>query len=106
MIVLQTISSEHLADETYLLYIHTPFCGTCHIARKMLEQIEVALNEQLFFELNASFHSDFMEEMKIESVPCLIIKKDDKIKEKIYTFHSIANIMYFIMKHFPDLKVK
>lgn len=97
------ISTDQLSDDTYLLYIHTPFCGTCHIARQMLEQIESALNKQLFYELNASLHPQFMEDMKIESVPCLLIKKNNEIKEKIYTFHSISNIVYYVTKHMPDL---
>lgn len=106
MIILQTISTEQLAEETYLLYIHTPFCGTCHLARQILEQIEDVLNEQLFYELNASFYPKFMEEMKIKSVPCLLIKKNGIIKEKIYTFHSIANILYYVTKHMPELEDK
>lgn len=99
MIYLKTISTKQLDDETYLLYIHTPFCGTCHVARQMLEQIESGLKKQLFYELNASLHPQFMEEMRIESVPCLLIKKNGKIKEKIYTFYSIANILYYVTKH-------
>lgn len=100
---MQNISTEQLNDNTYLLYIHTPFCGTCHLARHMLEQIESVLKKQIFYELNASLHPQFMEQMKIESVPCLLIKKQGKIKEKIYTFHSISNLLYFITKHIPDL---
>lgn len=101
---MKVISKEQLSDETYLLYIHTPFCGTCHIARQMLEQIESVLNKQLFYELNASLHPQFMEDLKVKSVPCLLIKKNNEIKEKIYTFHSISNIIYYITKHMPDLK--
>lgn len=103
MIYVQYIPKEQLNDETYLLYIHTPFCGTCHLARQILEQIESVLQKQLFFELNASLHPQFMEENKIESVPCLLIKRNGEIKEKIYTFHSISNILYFVTKYLPNL---
>lgn len=100
---MQYISTEQLNNDTYLLYVHTPFCGTCHVARQMLEQIETVLKRQLFYELNASLHPQFMEDMKIESVPCLFIKHQGEIKEKIYTFHSISNLLFFITKHIPNL---
>lgn len=95
--------AEKLNDDTYLLYIHTPFCGTCHLARQILEQIESVLKRQLFFELNASFHPQLMEELKIESVPCLLIKQHGEIKEKVYTFHSTSNILYYVTKYIPNL---
>jgi len=100
---MQLITTDQLKKETYFLYIHTPFCGTCHLARKILEQIESTLNKELFFELNASLRPQFMNDMKVESVPCLLIKRDGEIKEKIYTFHSTSNILYYVMKHIPNL---
>src|SRR5690625_5541254 len=70
------ITTEQLGKEDYILYIHTPFCGTCHMARTILSQIETVHQKDLFYEMNASLHPEFMQEIEIESVPCLLIKKE------------------------------
>lgn len=86
-------TKENLKEESYFLYIHTPFCGTCYYARKILEEIEEKFNKKIFYEINASLHPDFMQEIKVESVPCLIIKEKGTIKTKVYTFHSVPFIV-------------
>ena len=97
------VTEETLKEASYLLYIHTPFCGTCHVARSMLNQIESVHNEDIFYEMNASLYPEFMQELEIESVPCLLIKKNNVIKEKIYVFHSIPNIYSYLIKYKPEL---
>jgi len=99
---LQQITQKQLEDDSFFLYIHTPFCGTCHIARGMLEKIEAIHGENLFYEMNASLHPQFMQDMQVESVPCLLIKVDGKVKEKVYAFKSIVNIYYYLMKYRSD----
>lgn len=103
MIFLQEITEDLLTKDDILLYIHTPFCGTCHIARAILTQIEKTLDQHMFYEMNASFFPTFMKEYKIESVPCLFIKSGGIVKEKVYTFHSTANIVYYLSKYKPEL---
>jgi len=101
---LQEITVEQLEkQDQYFLYIHTPFCGTCHLARSFLEKIEATHQRTIFYEMNASFYPDFMQAYKIESVPCLLIKNENKIQEKIYTFYSIPNIYQYLWKYKPEL---
>ncbi|QSS99452.1 thioredoxin family protein [Pontibacillus sp. ALD_SL1] len=71
------------------IFIHSPFCGTCHLARKMLETLEETLKGTDFRELNAAIHPDFMSYYEVESVPCLLIVKKGMILEKIYAFQSV-----------------
>ncbi|WP_042142935.1 thioredoxin family protein [Paucisalibacillus sp. EB02] len=94
---------ETLDEKDILLYIYTPFCGTCHLARTMLEKIESVHQADIFYEMNASLFPEFMQENKIESVPCLLIKKDNQIHERIYAFHSIPNIYSYLIEYQPDL---
>ncbi|WP_044476662.1 thioredoxin family protein [Oceanobacillus massiliensis] len=100
------ISKELLNQERMLLYIYTPFCGTCSVARAMLEKIESVHREHIFYEMNASLHPDFMLENRIESVPCLLIKEGNVIKEKIYAFQSTGNIYRYLMEYRPELFAK
>lgn len=100
---MQTITAEKLKEDHYILYIFTPFCGTCQLAKTMLNKIESVHKEDIFLEMNASLHPEFMLENQIESVPCLLIKDSGQIKEKIYAFQSIPNIYTYLMKYKPKL---
>lgn len=103
---MQQITNEQLEFKDYILYIYTPFCGTCQLARAMLTKIESIHKEDIFYEMNASLHSEFMQVNKIESVPCLLIKKENEVKEKIYAFKSIPNIYNYLLKYKPELFAK
>lgn len=92
-----------LKENHYMLFIHTPFCGTCHIARGMLEKIESIHKQELFYDMNASFFPSFMQDYKVESVPCLLIKDQGEVKEKVYAFQSISNIYRYLLTYEPSL---
>ncbi|WP_339228681.1 thioredoxin family protein [Oceanobacillus sp. FSL K6-2867] len=100
---MQQITEANLDQERMLLYIYTPFCGTCTVARSMLDKIESVHGLDIFFEMNASLYPDFMQENKIESVPCLLIKEGNEVKEKIYAFQSIGNLYSYLMTYKPEL---
>nr|WP_174614186.1 thioredoxin family protein [Virgibacillus ihumii] len=103
---MQEATEEVLQQERFLLYIYTPFCGTCSLAKSMLDKIESVHGEHIFYEMNASLNPDLMQEYKVESVPCLLIKDRDEVKEKVYAFRSIPNIYNYLMKYKPELFVK
>ncbi|MFD1039663.1 thioredoxin family protein [Virgibacillus byunsanensis] len=100
---MQQITDQKKEKSNYLLYVYTPFCGTCSLAKSMLDKIESVHGENIFYEMNASLHPDFMQNNQVESVPCLLIKEDNQIKEKIYAFKSIPNIYSYLMKYKPEL---
>jgi len=102
VIELQQMTKELLEKEDILLFIHTPFCGTCHLADSMLRMIETAHRKELFYDMNASLFPGFMQEQQIESVPCLLIKKGGVVQEKIYAFHSVPNIYTYVLEYFPE----
>lgn len=103
MIEMIDLTEDVLEEDNLLLYIYTPFCGTCNVARQFLTMIESTLKEDIFYEMNASYYESFMQEHQIESVPCLYIKQDGEWKEKIYTFHSIQNIYAHLLDNAPYL---
>lgn len=100
---MQQVTNETLNKERFLLYIHTPLCGTCRLAKTMLDKIESVHKEDIFYEMNASFYPEFMQENKVESVPCLLIKENNELKEKIYAFKSIPNIYSYLIKYKPEM---
>src|SRR5699024_2007598 len=100
---MQEMTGEKLHDDRYILYIYTSFCGTCLVARAMLDKIEALHDKDIFYSLNANYYEEFMQSNKIESVTCLLIKEDGEIKEKVYTFHSTGNIYQYLLKYKPEL---
>ncbi len=80
-------------EKTSFLYIYTPFCGTCQLAGKMLNAIELMDENQTFYAMNASLFPNYMQEHKIESVPCLAIIVEGSIREKIYAFRSVPYLL-------------
>ena len=55
--------------------------------------------------MNASFYPELMQELQIESVPCLLVKVDGEIKEKVYTFKSAQNILQYLAMHNQEEKL-
>ena len=101
--MIETTAKQLATKQSYLLYIYTPFCGTCQVARQFLEQIEKTLQEDLFYEMNAMYEADFMQEYKVESVPCLFIYRDGELQEEVYTFYSIQNIYSYLLQYAPEI---
>ncbi|GAA0349894.1 thioredoxin family protein [Oceanobacillus sp. FSL W7-1293] len=100
---MKQFSGEEENHQRFILYIYTPFCGTCTVARAMLEKIERLHKTDIFTEMNASMHPDFMQSHQVESVPCLAFMENGKMVEKVYTFQSTANIYQYLMKYKPEL---
>ncbi|WP_053218777.1 thioredoxin family protein [Virgibacillus senegalensis] len=95
------ISDERKINELAkgFVFIHTPFCGTCKVARKMLSVFEQMEGAAIFYEMNASLFPDFMQNHQIESVPCLLILADGCIQEKIYAFQSLMHIQVKVSEY-------
>lgn len=75
-----------------LLYVYTPMCGTCQVASKMLTVCEQLIDKEVP-QLNANYEPQLMNELQVESVPCLIIKKTETEVEKIYAFQSVPYLL-------------
>src|SRR5699024_1125581 len=104
VINMQEITEEQLTQlDHFLLYIYTPFCGTCHVAKSFLDKIEESQQVSICYEIAGSLYPTVMYEYQIESVPCLLIKDHGEIEEKVFTFHSIANIYHYVYEYDPYL---
>jgi thiol-disulfide isomerase/thioredoxin len=80
-------------SEPFILFVHTPFCGTCALARKMLTVAEAALPELKLEAANLNLYSELAAAYRIESVPCLLIRHPDGRLEKVYRFGSVVELM-------------
>lgn len=74
-------------------YLYTPICGTCIVASKMMEIVQMMRPELPIGKADLNYLEDLALDYKIESVPCLLITKEGQLREKIYTFESIPNLL-------------
>lgn len=74
------------------LYVYTPLCGTCAVARRMLSVAEASLPEVAIFTANINVMPGLAEAYKIESVPCLLLRRADCAWDKLYRFGSVVEV--------------
>lgn len=79
--------------DDHILFVNSPFCGTCKVARNMLLYIEETLEKEKFYEINAILVPEFMQKYQIMSVPCLIVFNEGEPIDRIYTFYSVPYIL-------------
>jgi thiol-disulfide isomerase/thioredoxin len=80
------------------VFVHTPLCGTCKAARRMLEvagEIEPGLP---LVAANLNLMPDLAQTFRIESVPCLLFKRADGSIFKQYRFGSVPEIVQQLRK--------
>jgi|GEM_PF-413534 len=76
----------------FVLFVHTPLCGTCKAARRMLEVTHELLPELPLAAANVNLMPAIAQIFRIESVPCLLIKRSDGSVRKKYRFGSVTEI--------------
>lgn len=85
-------------NDVVTLYLYTPICGTCAIASKMMDVVEQLLPTMPIGKMNLNYSEKLALDLQVESVPCLVIARDDGTMEKIYAFQSVLNL-YEILKN-------
>lgn len=76
-------------EDTKFLYLYTPLCGTCQVAGRMLSVVEQLLPDSNWLKADLNFVPFLAEEYAIESVPCLLVLKNNQLIKKIYAFQSV-----------------
>ncbi|MFC5700039.1 thioredoxin family protein [Cohnella faecalis] len=74
------------------VFIHTPLCGTCKLARKMLDVVREVLPEAPLVAANLNAMPELAQLFRIESVPCLLMKSADGHIGKIYGFSNVVDL--------------
>jgi thioredoxin 1 len=78
-----------LGEDTKFLYLYTPLCGTCQVAGKMLSVVEQLMPNSNWLKADLNFFPALAEEYAVESVPCLLVLRNNQLVKKIYAFHSV-----------------
>ncbi len=85
------------------LFVHTPLCGTCLAAGRMLTVATELVPETPVVRANLNAMPEMAQLLKIESVPCLIIKRKSGSWSKHYRFPSVVELVELLRKAREDL---
>lgn len=77
----------------FALFIHTPLCGTCLAAKRMLAVATEIVPEIQLMSANINVMPDLAQMFQIESVPCLLMKHKDGTWNKHYRFPSVTELV-------------
>ncbi|MCF6138576.1 thioredoxin family protein [Pseudalkalibacillus berkeleyi] len=91
----EKVIRQRFTRQNTVVYFYTPLCGTCKLAKQMLEIAIVTLpNDKLptIMACNLNHMPAIAREWELTSVPCLAFLKDGKVTEKVYSFQSVDNI--------------
>ncbi|MCR6110708.1 thioredoxin family protein [Bacillus sp. A301a_S52] len=81
------------------IYLYTPLCGTCQLARTFIELAEKAYGKSFIYELDLNYFKNGAHLWEIESVPCLVQVVEGKPIKKLYAFESVSTVFEFISTH-------
>ena len=80
-------------SEKVLYYLYTPICGTCMVASKMMDVVEAMKQDVPMGKADLNYIQDVAVDYEIESVPCLLITENGVVKNKIYAFQSVPDLL-------------
>lgn len=89
------------SGEPLVVFLHTPLCGTCKAARRMLEVAEHLLPPGLLIaEGNVNSLPQLVQDLRITSVPALLAVPSDRSTgpDVLYSIGSVERVLAFIRR--------
>lgn len=84
-----------------VVFVHTPLCGTCKAARRMLEVASHLLPAELVIaEANVNMLPELVSRYRISSVPALLVAPADRSTEPEihYSMGSVERMLEYIRR--------
>lgn len=78
--------------DRYIIFFHTPFCGTCKLARKMLDIVDATIKGVPLYSYNANFAGHILRSWKIQSVPALAYVEDGELRDVQFAFQDVNEL--------------
>ncbi|WP_080839589.1 thioredoxin family protein [Cohnella massiliensis] len=81
------------AEAPFALFVHTPLCGTCSVARRMLGVACEVLPGLPIAAANLNVMPELAERFRIQSVPCLLLWERKGEVRNAYRFGSVQELV-------------
>ncbi|ADU30187.1 thioredoxin family protein [Evansella cellulosilytica] len=80
------------------IYLYTPLCGTCKLARRFLSIIEDSEQVPPIYEADINFFKEKRQQWEVKSVPALLHLDNNNVIGKLYAFQSVTNVYEFVKR--------
>ncbi|ERJ13007.1 thioredoxin family protein [Haloplasma contractile] len=92
---------QSIRNNQYVVMLgYANMCGTCEVAKKMLEVLSVNMSDITFNKINVNLNQLLIKEHDISSVPCFMLFKNGELFDTFYAFNSIT----FLYNRITSLK--
>ncbi len=82
-----------------LILLYQNFCGTCDIAKRMVNIVSNTLPSIKYYQLNFTGKGDIVLKYKVRSIPYFLVMKDNQIVESFAAFHSVTYLYELLNKY-------
>ncbi|WAH36692.1 thioredoxin family protein [Alicyclobacillus dauci] len=76
----------------FAVFFYTPLCGTCKLARRMLEIVDETLPELVIYSVDANFASSVLQQWQVKSVPALAYIVDGELESLQFAFGGVDEL--------------
>lgn len=99
---IDALDLNHLSDhgEKYIVFFHTPLCGTCKLARRMLDVVEATRPGMTMFTCDANFAGGIIQTWEIRSVPALAYVDHGRLIRVQFAFPGVSELFQEIQAFF------
>ncbi|GIQ68261.1 thioredoxin [Xylanibacillus composti] len=80
------------SGERFAVFVHTPFCGTCKLAERMIAIVATMDNIVPVVRANINFLPWVRRKWELTSVPCLLLFEQSRCIGKRYAFQSVDTV--------------
>lgn len=93
----KTFNERHTDFKEYVLFITSPFCGTCQLAEHLLNIARESLDPSFnIYKCRVSEWPELVKSLEIQQVPCLLKKEKNGQWKVLYAFESVTKIYCFL----------
>lgn len=84
------------SGRTAVVFFHTPLCGTCRLAERMVHVAETALKGLPVYRCNVNFAPDLVQQYEITSIPCVAVFSGGQLADKRYRMQAVDELYRFL----------
>ncbi|KOP68787.1 thiol-disulfide isomerase [Bacillus sp. FJAT-18019] len=94
----ERMANRNMKADPLIVFLHTPLCGTCAAARKMIDIVEHIEQDMNLLSADVNFLPSIVERFQIRSVPALLVvpSKPRSVPQVLYRMGSVQDIITFL----------
>lgn len=94
----ERLAKRNVKADPLVVFLHTPLCGTCTAARKMIDIVEYMEPDMNLLSADVNFLPNIVERYQIRSVPALLVvpSTPHNVPQVLYRMGSVQDITNFI----------